>query len=178
MFQLVSVIAARWASQWHSLSSSSTSWTALRAVARRTARPERRFETGVGRRLLPHPPAHEAPGLAGKVRKCGLEGLEPADDPRRVDHAISGFGRAGSGAGCWPGRRPYGHQFIVGVEHVDARAWPLGRSPAREHDAGLRIEKLEGGTCKFRALPWFYGPRLPRTGHCRASPQRPVPQRR
>ncbi len=61
------------------------------AVARGAARSDGRVEAGVGRSLLPHAPADEAFGLARKVRQGGIEGLEPADDPRRADQAISGI---------------------------------------------------------------------------------------
>ncbi len=62
-------------------------------VARRTARPERRFELGFGRLFLPHPPAHQTPGLERQISKCGLEGLEPADQAAGADQSISGWQR-------------------------------------------------------------------------------------
>ena len=122
-----------------------------RSVARRTARPERRFEAGVGGRLLPHPPTYQAPGLAGKVLKCGLEGLEPADEACAIDQAIGGGRRRGRGADCGPGRRPYGHQFVVGVEHVDTRARPLRCPAARQHDTvrGSKSWKEAERECKL-----------------------------
>ena len=146
------------------------------AVARRTARPERRFEAGVWRRLLPHPPAGQAPGLARQVRKCGLKGLEPADNPRRADHAISGFGRAGAGLVAGRG----GGQMVISSSSA-LNMWMRG--PGR-----LGILR-RGSTMRVRgSKSWKEGREVPpfldftapaRLGRDTAGvqPQGPVPQR-
>ena len=114
------------------------------AGTRWTPRAERCFETGIGGRRLPHPPAHQAFGLAGKVCKGRIEGLEPADEAMGIDQSVSGFGPGGSF--CRPHRRSNGYEFTIGIEKVDAGDSPLGISAARQHDTGLRVKKLEGGT--------------------------------
>ena len=68
-------------------------------------------------------------------------------------------------AGCRPGRRPQGHQFIVGVEHVDARDRPLGFL-RRGSTMRVRGSKSWKEGARVPALPWFYGPCPPGAGRC------------
>ena len=60
----------------------------LLAVARRTARPERRLELQAWYVLPPEPQAGETPGLARQIIERQLEGLEPPGDTRGIDEAI------------------------------------------------------------------------------------------
>lgn len=112
------------------------------AVARRTARPERKSEFGIFRRLAFQPPAGETLGLARQILEGELEGLDPPDESLGIDHAIrrrhwiSGGNR----------RLPQGRHTGIAGEHVDA--WGnLGEDPAvRGFKVFAWIEKLKGGT--------------------------------
>jgi hypothetical protein len=72
------------------------------AVARRTARPERRSEPQVRHFLTPRPPANETPRLTRQIFQRQLDRIEPQEEAAGVDAAI--IGRR-SGSGGWR-RRP------------------------------------------------------------------------
>src|SRR5215203_4083500 len=69
----------------------------LTAGAGRSAGTERRSELGSFCVLAPHPPAGETFGLAGKVIKRQLEGLEPASKAHGTCQAIGRRGNANGG---------------------------------------------------------------------------------
>jgi hypothetical protein len=111
------------------------------AAAGRRARAERRLEDRARHGFPPFPPAGEAFGLAGEIIEGRLEGLEPAVEARRADHAIGGRRRNGHGPGPQvvdPGIRP---------EEKDARrmfrVFHAGLAQLRE--ILPRIAEPEGG---------------------------------
>ncbi len=55
-------------------------------------------------------------------------------------------------------------KLAIGIEKVDAGDNPRRPSPAREYDAGLRVEKLKGREARGSALPWFCGTCPPGAG--------------
>ena len=119
----------------------------LSAIARRTAGPERRQELQVWCGLPPLPPAGETFGLARKVLKRQLEGLESAGETRGAGQAIGGRRRSGDGGGkarcpsC-----PYGCNRGIGWGEVtDARDKPDGFHGPYRLETFPRIKELERG---------------------------------
>ena len=113
----------------------------LPPVAGRVARPERRQELMIWRILAPELPAGEPPGLARKVIKRELQGLEPPGDAFGVDQAIGlrcGFNYR---PGCWP----QGCHSGIGPEDMDARDKTRECPGAGAFDTLPWIEELEGG---------------------------------